>query len=274
MKIPCLLAALLAVAPAVADTITRTSAADNTIIENPTGALSAGASQFFLAGRVPASSGGTIRRGVIRFDLSGIPAGSTITGVSLRLNCSSAGTGSQQTIAIKRMLSGWGEGASQSTNDSGAPSQVPDATWLHRFFSTTAWSTPGGDFSSATTVSRAVTTTGLYLWNSTPQFVADVQSMIANPALNFGWCVQGEESAADTLKRFDSREASVAASRPQLTVNYLPPTVYDLNGDNRVNAQDVAILLGSWSLSGTGDFNGDGSVNSPDLAILLGAWTG
>ena len=89
MKIPCLLAALLAAAPAVADSITLTSVADNTIIENPTGSVSAGASQFFLAGRVPASSGGTIRRGVIRFDLSGIPAGSTITGVSLRLNCSS-----------------------------------------------------------------------------------------------------------------------------------------------------------------------------------------
>ena len=274
MKIPCLLAALLAVAPAVADTITLTSVSDNTIIENASGSLSAGASQFFLAGRTAASAGGSIRRGLVKFDLSAIPAGATITSVSLRLNCSAAGTGTQQTISIKRMSASWGEGSSQSATDNGAPSQVPDATWLHRFFSNTMWTIPGGDFSATATASRAVTTTGLYLWNSTPQFVADVQAMIASPAANFGWCVQGEEAAVDTLKRFDSREATNAASRPQLTVVYLPPTVYDLNGDNRVNAQDVAILLGSWSLGGAGDFNGDGSVNSPDLAILLGAWTG
>ena len=274
MKIPCLLAALLAAASAAADTVTLTSVADNTIIENSTGSLSAGASQFFLAGRTAASAGGSIRRGVVKFDLSGIPAGATITSVSLRLNCSAAGTATQQTISIKRMNSSWGEGSSQSATDNGAPSQVPDATWLHRFFSSTMWTTPGGDFAATATASRAVTTTGLYLWNSTPQFVADVQSMVGNPSANFGWCVQGEETVADTLKRFDSREATSAAARPQLTVIYLPPTVYDLNGDNRVNAQDVAILLGSWGLSGAGDFNGDGAVNSPDIALLLGAWTG
>ena len=274
MKIPCLFAAMIVVSSAVADTITVTSVADNTIIENSTGAMSSGASQFFLAGRTAASAGGTIRRGVLKFDLSAIPTGATVTSVSLRLNCSGAGTGSQQTIALRRLLASWGEGPSLSTTEDGAPSQVPDATWIHRFYSSTAWSTPGGDFSTTVTASRAVTTTGLYLWNSTSQFVADVQSMVSNPTANFGWCVHGEESVADTLKRFDSREANSAAARPQLTVNYLPPTSYDLTGDNHVNAQDVATLLSRWGLSGLGDFNGDGMVNSPDLSILLGAWTG
>ncbi|TVQ31871.1 MAG: hypothetical protein EA376_07740 [Phycisphaeraceae bacterium] len=52
----------------------------------------------------------------------------------------------------------------------------------------------------------------------------------------------------------------------------------DLNGDGVVNAQDLAILLGSWGLCPPepdpcpADLNGDGSVGSADLAILLGNW--
>jgi hypothetical protein len=48
----------------------------------------------------------------------------------------------------------------------------------------------------------------------------------------------------------------------------------DLNGDGKVDAADLAILLGSWGLSGVpADLNGDGVVNGSDLAILLGNWT-
>jgi hypothetical protein len=136
------------------------------------------------------------------------------------------------------------------------------------------WTSAGGDFSATVSASRAVTTTGLYLWNSTPQLVADVQSMVASPGANFGWCVLGDESVADTLRRFDTREVTSAASRPQLTVIYLPPTVFDLTGDNRVNSQDIAVLLSAWGTAGPGDFTGDGIVSSPDVAALLSAWTG
>jgi hypothetical protein len=45
----------------------------------------------------------------------------------------------------------------------------------------------------------------------------------------------------------------------------------DLNGDNIVNAADLAGLLGAWGTSG-GDLNGDGTTNAADLAGLLGAW--
>lgn len=46
----------------------------------------------------------------------------------------------------------------------------------------------------------------------------------------------------------------------------------DLNGDNKVDAADLAILLGQWGTSGTADFNGTGVVEGGDLAILLGGW--
>jgi hypothetical protein len=46
----------------------------------------------------------------------------------------------------------------------------------------------------------------------------------------------------------------------------------DLNGDGEVNAADLAILLGGWSLPGPTDLNNDGTTDASDLAILLGAW--
>ena len=51
------------------------------------------------------------------------------------------------------------------------------------------------------------------------------------------------------------------------------PCPADLNGDDTVGAQDLAVLLGSWdSFGGPADLNGDGAIGAQDLAILLGAW--
>ena len=47
----------------------------------------------------------------------------------------------------------------------------------------------------------------------------------------------------------------------------------DLDGDGRVNAADLAILLGAWGSDGAADLDGDGAVGATDLGILLGAWS-
>lgn len=52
----------------------------------------------------------------------------------------------------------------------------------------------------------------------------------------------------------------------------------DLDGDGRVGAADLALLLGSWGpCAGPGgcaaDLDGDGQVDAADLAALLGAWS-
>lgn len=46
----------------------------------------------------------------------------------------------------------------------------------------------------------------------------------------------------------------------------------DLNGDQTVNALDLAILLSQWGNAGSADLDGSGSVDGPDLAQLLGSW--
>jgi ABC-type uncharacterized transport system auxiliary subunit len=47
----------------------------------------------------------------------------------------------------------------------------------------------------------------------------------------------------------------------------------DLNGDQKVDAFDLAVLLGAWGGSGAADLDNSGQVNAEDLAILLGSWT-
>ncbi len=43
----------------------------------------------------------------------------------------------------------------------------------------------------------------------------------------------------------------------------------DLNDDGRVDALDIALLLGQWGLGGAADFDEDGVVNSRDLRFVL-----
>ncbi|MEY3025595.1 MAG: hypothetical protein RLZZ238_492 [Planctomycetota bacterium] len=272
----CALACLLGPGSAFADTVVLTSVDDNTIIEDPAGFWSAGAAQYFFAGKVGVNGGNTLRRGALRFDLSGIPAGSTITSVSLRMYCSAAGLTSAQAVALKRFTASWGEGGSVAFGGGGAFAQQNDTTWLHRFYPNTFWATPGGEFTSTVTVSRTVNGIGTYTWASTPQFVADVQDMVNNPSTNYGWCVQGNEGVNQSVKRFDSHESSVVSTRPQLTVEFTPPPANpsDLTGDGKVNAEDLAVLLSSWGTSGSADITGDGTVNGADLGVLLSSWTG
>jgi hypothetical protein len=47
----------------------------------------------------------------------------------------------------------------------------------------------------------------------------------------------------------------------------------DLNGDGRVDALDLTVLLAAWGTSGSGDMNGDGTVNGLDLTDLLAQWS-
>ena len=47
----------------------------------------------------------------------------------------------------------------------------------------------------------------------------------------------------------------------------------DLNGDGKVNGQDLSELLATWGQpNGAGDVNCDGTVSGPDLAELLANW--
>ena len=164
---------------------------------------------------------GELRRGVVAFDIAGhIPAGSTVTAVSLSMNMSRTAVETARTVELHKLLADWGEGTSDAPGEEGdgAPATSNDATWRHRFFDTIFWTNEGGDFSATVTASQSVGAIGQYTWTSA-QMVADVQEWLDNPANNFGWLVLGDESTIATAKRFDTRES---ASPPVLTIQYIP----------------------------------------------------
>ena len=259
----------------LAETVELTSVKDNTLIQDPSLALSAGAGMSFYAGRVGTNGGQTLRRGLLAFDIaSAIPEGSVVTSVSLTLRCSKVPSGSgPQSIKLHRTLADWGEGTSVAFGGGGAPATPGDATWNHRFYPNVSWATPGGEFVASPSGAATVAGIGFYTWNSTPEMIADVQAWLDDPSSNFGWTVIGNEQTPQQVRRLETKE-SIAAWRPKLVVEFEPPSSNpaDLNGDGVVNGADLAILLSAWGGSGPADLDGDGAVTGADLAILLGAW--
>jgi hypothetical protein len=217
-----LLAALvvIAVAPiAHADVVTVISSRDNTLYESATGSLSNGSGENFFAGLTTVG----IRRGLVFFKLDAdIPAGSTVTSVALTLNVTQA-NGVPANFTLQRVLSNWGEGASNAglPGGMGAAAAVNDATWLHTFFNASFWSSAGGDFSSIVSATTSVTGVGPFSWSSA-QMVADVQAWVNDPSQNFGWIIRDSETVVRQAARFASRENANALLRPTLTVTFTP----------------------------------------------------
>lgn len=220
-------AAALLVGYATADQVTIEPAKDNTLYEDVGGALSNGAGSGVFAGR---NGAGLIRRGLVSFDVAAaVPAGSTITSVSLAVNVTQA-SGGATPINLHRATADWGEGTSNATTGGGGggtASTTGDATWIHRSFNTQTWTTPGGDFSGTVSATASISGIATYSFASSSQFVADVQQMLDSPSTNFGWVVRGEESVNNVSKRFDSRHVATAANRPRLVVDYSPPSGLD-----------------------------------------------
>ncbi len=207
-----------AVAPAGADTVELGPSKDNTIYENT--ALSNGAGQHFFAGRTSITTQ-RIRRGLIAFDVSSIPAGATVQSATLTLHMSRTRSGPSN-IVLHRVLADWGEGTSFAGSGEGGGGTVTanDATWTFRFFNTAQWSTPGGDFNSSASATTSVNQAGDYTWTGSG-LVADVQAWV-NGTANFGWILRGNEVSIQTTKRFDSRQNATLAFRPRLVVVFMP----------------------------------------------------
>jgi hypothetical protein len=209
-------------APAVVTTLYPSQ--DSTLYEDAGGSLSNGAGPHFFAGRTGA---GLIRRGLVAFDVAGaIPPGSVIISAALTLHMSRSTSGPQP-VALHRLLADWGEGTSSAAGEGGmgGAATTGDATWLHTFFDSHFWTTPGGEFTPVASASISVAAEGSYTWASTPQLQADAQAWLDDPANNFGWLLLGNETSPATTKRFNTRENSDPATRPQLTLVFEPVAV-------------------------------------------------
>jgi spore coat protein A len=210
--------------PPPGTTVTVTGTQDNTLYQDAAGTVSNGSGTKMIVSK---NAAGQVCRGVLRFDLAAsIPPGSTITGATLTLY-NAEGATSAADVTVHRVVSGWGEGTSvaSGTETVGASATAGDATWIHRMYPGTLWTTAGGDFTATSSGLVNVTGTGSYSWSS-PQLVADVQDWVAEPAENFGWLVRGRESGGSgaSVKRFESRESTDPTHRPRLQVTYVLPS--------------------------------------------------
>lgn len=274
--VPALAAAAALAAPCSADTVSLRPVADGTLIQpNDGNQYALGAAYNIYCGRVGVNGGSTLRRALVRFDLSSIPAGSRILSVSLRAYMSQTNSGSHN-CALHRMLEPWGEGTSFAFGGGGTAPEANDATWVHRFWPATTWSVPGGVFAQASSAVKPVAGAGSYTWSTTTSLVADVQAWVNSPAQNYGWVMVGNEATLESAKRFESRESGDVTRHPTITVTYSPPTAPpgDLNGDSRVDGADIGVLLSAWGQAGgPADLNGDGIVGGADLTVVLTNWS-
>ena len=196
-------------------------AADNTLYQTNDGSTSNGAGETIGAGTTVA---GSIRRGVVRFDLSFIPTTAIVNGARLRMHALSTPDPTLRNVSLHRLLQDFGEGTSNADGDEslGAPATSNDATWLHAFFPDSYWSSPGGDFAVTPSATRAVGSAAADVAWMTTGLLADVQGWVQNPASNYGWAIKGDESVAGMLRRFESGEA-LPAARPVLELSYVVP---------------------------------------------------
>ncbi|MEJ8568335.1 DNRLRE domain-containing protein [Elongatibacter sediminis] len=223
---------LLTVAPPVAavTVVVLEPAQDNSLYEtapdteDTVNERSNGAGSFLFAGRTGFDAGFKRRRALLRFDLSAIPSGSVIHSVELSLYQSKAAPGSPPAdMGVHRVEQAWGEAGSDAIGPEGQGDfpALGDATWHRRFYPIVNWDTPGGTWAaSASAVTTVGQTNGRYSWACTSALLDDVRHWHDQPGANFGWIVIGGEEGGQSAHRFNSREHSETAERPQLRLVY------------------------------------------------------
>ncbi len=282
-----LLSATMAV-PSWAETVTLGASADSCIFAPQFGTeQSNGVGIHLYAGK---NSSGNVRRALLRFDLSAIPPGSTVTEVTVNVTCTRSPNGDNLTFGMHRVLGAWGEGTSDAGDPGGigAEATAGDATWVNRVYPSTPWTSAGGDFVPTASTSTVVSLTGSYSFPSTSTLVSDVQGWIDSPPSNNGLILLGDESVSEgpAARRFSSRENPVDTERPSIMITFTPPAgcdAIDFNGDglfpDTADIDDFLSVFSGGSCStgtcGDVDFNNDGLFpDTLDIDSLLSVFSG
>ena len=187
--------------------------------------MSNGAGSYLFSGRTNIDAGFRLRRALLQFDLAAnLPADVEIVYAELTVYQSkSAPDAPLVNMGLHRALLAWGEGGSDAFGAEGQGNfaEPGDATWHHRIFPDDLWDTAGGDYAgtaSATTIFAPQP--AHYTWSCNDALLVDLNDWLNNPGMNFGWVIVGNEVAASSARRFNSRENSKAEQRPQLTLVY------------------------------------------------------
>ncbi len=264
-----LLTAGLAPFASLADTVSLTSVAD-TYIVNSAPDNNAGGQTNFDSGT---DGFGGIRRGLLRFDLSTLPAGVTITSAVVQLAVVKvpSGGGSDSIFDLVRLTAAWGEGSKVSPvgSSKGALASSGEATWNAREQNVANWTAPGAasDAAAAASASTSVSSYGLYSWSG-QGLLNDLQYWQTNSAANFGWLVRSEsEGTLHTARGFGAREGGSGGT---LQVGYSPAA-------NNPGSLTIGMVAGSVVLNWAGSFplQSSSHVDSGynDVGVTTGPYT-
>ena len=204
---------ILKLVPVPATTaLVLTASRDTTLYQES--AVGNGAGEWIFAGATePSKNDAAMRRALLGWNLSTVPAGAVIASASVSLRMDRTISPSYS-FSLHKMLANWGEGSANagSQEGDGSPASATDATWLKPFFGQAGlWTTPGGDFSGAGSASLGVNASAAYTWNS-PGLAADVNAWLANPDTNFGWVLKADIGSARKTGTGTSGQPSITVS--------------------------------------------------------------
>ena len=168
-----------------------------------------GGGNYLYAGATSQS----VRRALIRFDLSTIPEQAIVESVSLHLVVNRSGSNSSpdEVFSLHRVTRSWGEGDVDAgePGGNGASAEAGDATWSDAQFQQTPWTMEGGDFLPTASVSMPVSDEpSTELIFSSAEMAADVQQWLSDAESNHGWIVIGSEDQPNSARRFVSSEGN------------------------------------------------------------------
>jgi len=177
--------------------------------------LNSGAATWLLAGDWPTAFWGTMRS-TLQFDLSAIPAGSTINSATLSLYQAGQGDNSTPTLDAHYLTRNWTEGTGiwSATGDG--------ATW-GTYDGVNNWTSPGGDYNPTPSASAVApnSTAAWVNWDLTSLTQSWVDGSIANNGVLIKQDV--ENPAGTDIKLYISSDYTADPSlRPKLVIEYIP----------------------------------------------------
>ncbi len=151
------------------------------------------------------------RRGLLKFDFFGIPSSAQVSSADLTMHLTAQSQTRANPVEVRRMLRDWTNAATWNTSDGAA-----------------LWTTPGGNGDYSSTIEATNANVGLsgliaYSWPLTSL----TQSWLAETADNYGLMLRATDESIGNVFTFASSEATDAALRPTLTINYTVPTLID-----------------------------------------------
>jgi hypothetical protein len=239
---------------------------------------------FLFAGRTEGENGTENRRALLKFDFSSLPANAQIQSVKLSIGVTKASRFHPITatynFALHKVLKNWSEGTSVSNpGGKGIPATTNDATWASNLFGSSAWTNPGGDFTSTASATSSVTylsfPQNFGVWNSTAM-KNDVIAWKSNPSTNFGWIIIGEEAVIGSAFQFASKDGNFY-DKPVLKVYYTFPAtekvlINEVNPQKKwveiFNPSKPVVNLSNYYLA-----NGNTTQSLSNIPILSGNLT-